>query len=56
MRLLRWLRQRIHCTTRTGTCPFCEAWKQSSVMAEWHPLDVPGRTHPEKNPNLSSGR
>lgn len=41
MRLLRWLKQRIHCATHAGTCAFCEAWKQSTMMPEWHPLDVP---------------
>ena len=51
MRWLRWLRQRIHCTTYLGTCAFCENWKRTSLMPEWHPPGVPGRQYPEKSPD-----
>lgn len=56
MRWLSRLRRRLHCLTHAGTCHFCEAWKASSAMPEWHPLDVPGRQYPEKNPDTSTGR
>ena len=57
MRWLRYLRQRLHCITYAGTCPFCEAWKQSSRMPEHRdPMDVPGRKYPEKSPDASAGR
>ena len=56
MRWLRWLRQRIHCGTHAGTCPFCEAWKKSNVMPGWQTLNVPGRKYPGKSPDRTTGR
>jgi len=51
MRWLRQLRQRLRCLNYAGACAFCQAWKASTAMPERHPLDVPGRKYPGKNPD-----
>ncbi len=36
------LRQRVHCLTMAGTCPFCQEWKHTSAMAEYQAPGAPG--------------